>query len=139
MYMHIYIYTYTGKTAQAAMPLKDLKMLELYKDVKRLNKSLQHDGSLSLNNPGTEIKECCMASALQCYRSQLLLLKVSSTKLRYKVCKSLSSPLISEKLEGSSEDCQKNPQCQSCDLYPNTNSKEFMSKLTSLLEMANSN
>ncbi|XP_062380668.1 interleukin-21 isoform X2 [Sardina pilchardus] len=138
MYMHIYIHI---QVRQAAMSLKDLKMLELYKNVDILNKRLQHNGSLYLNNPGTEIKPCCMVSALDCYRSQLHLLKVSNTKtnIRHKVWKSLKSPLISEKLEGSSEDCQENPQCQSCDLYPKTDDKEFMSKLTSLLEMANSN
>ncbi|XP_031443391.1 interleukin-21 isoform X2 [Clupea harengus] len=124
------------------MPLRDLTMRQLYLDVKKLNKTIEHHGSLTLKNPGTDIKDCCITSALQCYRSQVDLLKVSSNALLcHKVQRSLRKPHIFEKLKGiniSRQDCQKN-QCQSCDSYPSTDSKEFMTKLISLLEMANSN
>ncbi|XP_063045976.1 interleukin-21 [Engraulis encrasicolus] len=117
-----------------AASLRDLKMRELLKDVSKLERDVKHNGSLSFKTP-TEIKPCCMLSALECYHSQLSLLDDQDNVSWRRVNRSMGSPLIREKLRGSQEACGSSLQCQECHSYPNATSQVFMRSLVDLLQM----
>uniref|UniRef100_A0A4W5RH28 Interleukin-21 n=1 Tax=Hucho hucho TaxID=62062 RepID=A0A4W5RH28_9TELE len=106
-----------------------LKLAEVIRELKALNKSVKHN-SVMLNTPSMDLEECCSLSALECFRRHL---KAGDNRLQRKVVKHLRSPLILKSLDSCSREEREKTVCQGCDSYPK-DSQECVQQLESLLQ-----
>ncbi|XP_051506512.1 interleukin-21-like isoform X2 [Myxocyprinus asiaticus] len=89
-----------------------------------------------INSPITgEIKECCIKSALECFRSKVLFLNGSNIKKSQTIINSdLRKPAITKTVSICSQKEIQEAQCKSCDSYPKVDSRTFMQNFQTLLQ-----
>uniref|UniRef100_A0A4W5JCD8 Interleukin-21 n=1 Tax=Hucho hucho TaxID=62062 RepID=A0A4W5JCD8_9TELE len=113
---------------------KSMKLTEVIKELRELNKSVEHNGMM-LNTPTLDIEECCFLSALECFQTMVPQLKARQKKIQQKVVRNLKSKLLRSVVSCNREE-GKNKACQGCDSYPLKDSREFVKQLESLLQKA---
>ncbi|KAM9510822.1 uncharacterized protein ACWYII_045547 isoform 2-T2 [Salvelinus alpinus] len=111
-----------------------LKLTEVIKELKALNKSVKHN-SVMLNTPSMDMEECCSQSALECFRAMVPHLNAKNKILQRKVIKNLNNQLILGSLDSCSQEEREKTVCQGCDSYPK-DSQECVQQLESLLQKA---
>ncbi|KAK2890783.1 hypothetical protein Q8A67_013426 [Cirrhinus molitorella] len=115
------------------------KILTLNKVMNELNKFNQGmDKSTTLNSPTiNDLKDCCVASALECFRSKVIYLSVADAKLK-KSQKIISHELRKSVIVNSVSSCKpeeiQKAQCKSCDEYKKVDSRTFLQNFRTLLE-----
>ncbi|XP_055743973.1 interleukin-21-like [Salvelinus fontinalis] len=112
-----------------------MKLTEVLKELRRLNKSVEHNG-VKLNTPTLDIEECCFLSALECFQKMVPRLNTNKNHLQRKVIKNLKNPLTFRGVDSCSQEERENKVCQGCDSYPMKDSREFVQQLESLLQKA---
>ncbi|XP_052430585.1 interleukin-21 isoform X2 [Carassius gibelio] len=119
-----------------------LTLSKVMNELNRINHGMVKDKSTSLNSPTIyDLKDCCVAPALECFRSQVLNLKVDEGKLNQRL--KLSQKIIFNELRKSfivkgvssckPEEIQTS-QCKSCDSYNKVDSQTFMQSFQTLLQ-----
>ncbi|XP_067312786.1 interleukin-21 isoform X2 [Pseudorasbora parva] len=92
--------------------------------------------NISIHSPTTnDLKDCCIASALECFRTNVLNLTVTDARLKKSqimLKNELRKKTILEGLPSCSE-IQK-AQCKSCDSYSKVNSQTFVNNFQTLLQ-----
>ncbi|CAB1337345.1 unnamed protein product, partial [Coregonus sp. 'balchen'] len=111
---------------------RSLKLTEVLKELKALNKSVEHN-SVMLNTPSLDMEECCSLYALECFRAMVPHLTARNKQLQHKFAKSLRNPLISTSLDSCSLEEREKTVCQGCDSYPK-DSQKWVQQLESLLQ-----
>uniref|UniRef100_A0A8C8HBZ4 Interleukin n=1 Tax=Oncorhynchus tshawytscha TaxID=74940 RepID=A0A8C8HBZ4_ONCTS len=111
-----------------------LKLTEVIKELKALNKSVTHNSVMS-NAPSMDTEECCSQSALECFRAMVPHLKAKNKILQRKVIKNLNNRMILGSLDSCSQEEREKTVCQGCDSYPK-DSQKCVQQLESLLQKA---
>nr|ACJ02096.1 IL-21 [Salmo salar] len=111
---------------------RTMKLTEVLKELRQLNKSVEHNGVM-LNTPTMDIEECCFLSTLECFQKMVPRLKTKQKKLQCKVSRNLN-PLTFTGVDSCSREEREKKVCQGCDSYPMKDSREFVQQLESLLQ-----
>ncbi|XP_026214398.1 interleukin-21 isoform X2 [Anabas testudineus] len=109
------------------------KLGEVLRELNDVKDILQNTEKM-INTPPQDIEDCCYASALQCFRSNLELhfnAETSANRKLKKLFKSLRNQLTVKALDSNSES---NSTCQACDLHPKVNGREFFNRLETLIQ-----
>ncbi|XP_043112657.1 interleukin-21 [Puntigrus tetrazona] len=124
-------------TAKAEESPQILMLSKVMNELEKINKGM--DKSTLLNSPTiNDLKDCCVASALECFRSQVLHLSVADAKLK-RLQKIISNELRKSVIVNSVSSCKpkeiQRAQCKSCDSYKKTDSRIFVQNFQTLLQM----
>ncbi|KAF4105151.1 interleukin-21 [Onychostoma macrolepis] len=124
--------------AQAEESPKILTLSKVMNELNKINQGMIKDKSTSLNSPTVnDLKDCCVASALECFRSQVNHLSVTDPKLRRSkmiVRRELQRPLIVNSVSSCKPEEIQTAQCKSCDSYNKVDSRMFMQNFQTLLQ-----
>ncbi|XP_073676094.1 interleukin-21 [Garra rufa] len=115
-------------------------ILTLNKVMNELNKINQGmtDKNTILNSPTVnDLKDCCVASALECFRSKVIYLSVSDAKLKRSqkiISNELRKSFIVKSVSSCKPDKIQKAQCKSCDAYKKVDSRTFGENFQTLLQ-----
>uniref|UniRef100_A0A672NF47 Interleukin-21 n=1 Tax=Sinocyclocheilus grahami TaxID=75366 RepID=A0A672NF47_SINGR len=127
----------------AAQAEESPKILTLSKVMNELNK-VNHGmvSCKSLNSPTiNDLKDCCVASALECFRSQVLNLSVADAKLKRSqriISHELRKSVIVKSVSSCKTEEIQTSQCKSCDSYNKVDSRMFVKNFQTLLQKVSS-
>ncbi|XP_052010735.1 uncharacterized protein LOC127663256 [Xyrauchen texanus] len=125
--------------AQAGEPQVILTLSKVMNEIKKLNKGTVNNSSNLMNSPITgEIKDCCIASALECFRSNVIYLNVKDANVK-KSQKIIHNELRKTFIKNSVSSCSQKEilesQCKSCDSYPMVDGRTYVQNFQTLLNM----
>ncbi|XP_069050452.1 interleukin-21 isoform X2 [Lepisosteus oculatus] len=110
---------------------------ELLKDLKHLSKNIKHDGRM-LNTPLIEdIEDCCIPSALRCFKEMLPGLTTTDEQKSQKVkkmCYKMSNKTIDRTGNVCTPEEVEKASCRACDSYEMKDSKDFLNAMEKLLQ-----
>ncbi|XP_050983165.1 interleukin-21 isoform X4 [Labeo rohita] len=115
------------------------KMLMLGKVIHELDKIKQGMvKTTTLNSPTiNDLQDCCVASALECFRSQVNHLSVTDSKLKRTqkfIFNELRKKLIVNAVSTCKSEEKQKAQCKSCDAYKKVDDGIFVENFQTLLE-----
>ncbi|XP_051716996.1 interleukin-21 isoform X1 [Ctenopharyngodon idella] len=126
--------------SQAELSPMQLTLRKVMNELEKVNNVMDKSTS-SFNSPTTnDLKDCCIRSALECFRSQVMNLNVTQEKPIIKSLKSISNEsrkkVIVEKLPSCNlvEGEKKEAQCKPCESYSKVNSQMFVQNFQTLLQ-----
>ncbi|XP_056327891.1 interleukin-21 [Danio aesculapii] len=123
--------------AQAEESPKILTLSKVMNELKKIQQGLTNSDMTWFNSPATnDLKDCCVASALECFRSKVVHLSVSNPNLKKAqnfVSKELRKSFIVKSVSCTPQETQK-AQCKSCDAYTMVNSRTFVDNFKTLLQ-----
>ncbi|NP_001122046.1 interleukin-21 precursor [Danio rerio] len=123
--------------AQAEESPKILTLSKVMNELKKIQQGLTNSNKTWFNSPATnDLKDCCVASALECFRSKVLHLSVSDEKLKKSqrsVHHELRKSFIVDSVSCTPQETQK-AQCKSCEAYTMVNSRTFVDNFKTLLQ-----
>uniref|UniRef100_A0A671L3N9 Interleukin-21 n=1 Tax=Sinocyclocheilus anshuiensis TaxID=1608454 RepID=A0A671L3N9_9TELE len=122
--------------AQAESSPKILTLSKVMNELNKINQGMNK--SRTLNSPTiNDLEDCCVKSALDCFRAKVFHLSVTDAKLKR------SQKIISHELRKSvivsvvsnckPEEIQK-AQCKSCDSYKKVDSQTFVQNFQTLMQ-----
>ncbi|XP_048043897.1 interleukin-21 [Megalobrama amblycephala] len=116
-----------------------LTLKKVMKELEKINKVMDKNASLLYSPTTNDLKDCCIRSALECFRSQVMNLKFTEDK-PIKSLKSISNESrkklivdnlpICKTVEGEETEAQ----CKSCESYSQVNSQMFVQNFQTLLQ-----
>uniref|UniRef100_A0A9J7YF90 Interleukin-21 n=1 Tax=Cyprinus carpio carpio TaxID=630221 RepID=A0A9J7YF90_CYPCA len=128
--------------AQAEESPKILTLSKVMNELNKINHGMIKDKSIRLNSPTiNDLKDCCVASALECFRSQVLDLSVTDAKLKRSqkiVFNELRKSLIVNSVSTCKPEEIQTSQCKSCDSYNKVDSPIFVQNFLTLLQKVSS-
>ncbi|ROL41096.1 Interleukin-21 [Anabarilius grahami] len=129
--------------SQAEQTPMQLTLRKVMKELEKINKVMDKNASL-FNSPTTnDLKDCCIRSALECFRSQVMNLKVTGDK-HIKSLKIISNESRKKLIVDNLPNCktvegeEKEAQCKSCESYSQVNSQMYMKNFLTLLQKVSS-
>uniref|UniRef100_A0A672S2D8 Interleukin-21 n=1 Tax=Sinocyclocheilus grahami TaxID=75366 RepID=A0A672S2D8_SINGR len=122
--------------AQAEESPKILTLSKVMNELNKINKGMNK--SRTLNSPTiNDLEDCCVKSALDCFRAKVFHLSVTDAKLirsrkiiSHELCKSV---ILNSVSNCKPEEIQK-AQCKSCDSYKKVDSQTFVQNFQTLLQ-----
>ncbi|XP_059372770.1 interleukin-21 [Carassius carassius] len=123
--------------AQAEESPMILTLSKVMNELNRINKDMVKDKSTSLNSPTIyDLKDCCVAPALECFRSQVLNLKVEGKLKRSQkiIFNELRKSFMVKGVSSCKPEEIQTSQCKSCDSYNKVDSQMFVQSFQTLLQ-----
>ncbi|TRY93978.1 hypothetical protein DNTS_021129 [Danionella cerebrum] len=124
-------------TATAEESPKILTLNKVMKALSRIQQGLATNTTL-FNSPTTnDLKECCVPSALECFRTKILSLNVTDNKLKKKqitVFYELRKSMIVNSISKCTAEEKQKAECRSCDSYEMVNGTKFLENFQTLLQ-----
>ncbi|KAM9835730.1 interleukin-21 [Syngnathus typhle] len=117
-----------------SVTLERRKLLEVLKQLGDVKNSLERK-DLLLNTPPQNIEDCCCLSALRCFRASLHVHFNMTERNQNKLYRSLKHPITERGLDF----CKSGngvSTCEMCDSHPKATTREFVSRLESLIQKA---
>uniref|UniRef100_A0A672S233 Interleukin-21 n=1 Tax=Sinocyclocheilus grahami TaxID=75366 RepID=A0A672S233_SINGR len=121
--------------AQAEESPKILTLSKVMNELNKINKGMNK--SRTLNSPTiNDLEDCCVKSALDCFRAKVFHLSVTDAKL-IRSRKIISHELCKSVIVSVSDLCNvlfQKAQCKSCDSYKKVDSQTFVQNFQTLLQ-----
>ncbi|XP_037118445.1 interleukin-21 [Syngnathus acus] len=114
--------------------LERRKLLEVLKQLGDVKNSLERK-NLLLNTPPQNIEDCCCLSALRCFRASLHVHFNMTERNQNKLYRSLKHPITERGLDFC-ESGNGVSTCEMCASHPKATTREFVSRLESLIQKA---
>ncbi|XP_016363108.1 interleukin-21-like [Sinocyclocheilus anshuiensis] len=124
--------------AQAESSPKILTLSKVMNELNKINQGMIKNKSRTLNSPTiNDLEDCCVKSALDCFRAKVFHLSVTDAKLK-RSQKIISHELRKSVILDSVSNCKpeeiQKAQCKSCDSYKKVDSQTFVQNFQTLMQ-----
>ncbi|XP_067239495.1 interleukin-21 isoform X2 [Chanodichthys erythropterus] len=118
-----------------------LTLKKVMKELEKINKVTDKNASLLYSPTTNDLKDCCIRSALECFSSQVMSLKLTEYKPTHvKLLRSIARESPKRVIVDNLPICkpvvgeEKEAQCKSCESYSQVNSQMFVQNFQTLLQ-----